>query len=213
MCYCILVLQEAYQCVVKQLWLRICLQADWWKLTEKAETTLKTSYRPELDVSPEIKPSEAAYFQSLIGILRWVIELGRIDICLEVSMISPHMALPQEGHLIHLLQVFSYLRKYYNSELVIDPSDPVIDTYLFEWKDWTSSEFGNINRKEEPPPNTPYPRGMGFVMKAKVDSDHAADTVTRILRTSFMIYLNCATVYWFSRIRPVWNQADLDQNS
>ena len=30
--------------------------------------------------------SEASYFQSLIGILRWIFELGRIDIHCEVSM-------------------------------------------------------------------------------------------------------------------------------
>jgi hypothetical protein len=38
-----------------------------WKLPEKAETPMQTSYRPELDVSPELEPNEAAYYQSLIG--------------------------------------------------------------------------------------------------------------------------------------------------
>ena len=33
---------------------------DRWKLPEKAETLLKKSYLPELDVSPEFEPSEAA---------------------------------------------------------------------------------------------------------------------------------------------------------
>ena len=102
-----------------------------WKLTTKSDTPLKTSYLQELDVYPGLKPSEAAYFQSLIGVLHWFCELGIIDICLEVSMMSSHIALPREGHLIHLLQIFSYLCKYHNSELVLDPSDPVIDTSLF----------------------------------------------------------------------------------
>ena len=51
------------------------------KLPTRAETPLQTSYRPELDVSPELGPVEAAYYQSLIGILRWIVELGRVDIC------------------------------------------------------------------------------------------------------------------------------------
>ena len=42
---------------------------DRWKLPAKSETPLKTSYFPDLDVSPELKPSETVYFQSLIGIL------------------------------------------------------------------------------------------------------------------------------------------------
>jgi hypothetical protein len=44
-----------------------------WKLSNKAETPLCTSYRPELDVTPELSPQEAAYYQSLIGILRWIV--------------------------------------------------------------------------------------------------------------------------------------------
>ena len=61
----------------------------------KAETPMTTSYRPELDITPALDPPLAAYYMSLIGILRWMVELGRVDICLEVSMMSSHMALPR----------------------------------------------------------------------------------------------------------------------
>ena len=47
-----------------------------WKLPKKAETPMQTSYRPELDVTPELDPTEASYFMSLIGVLRWIVELG-----------------------------------------------------------------------------------------------------------------------------------------
>ena len=69
------------------------------KILSKAETPLMTSYRAELDVSPELTPRDSAYYQSLIGILRWIVELGRIDICLEVSMMLSHLAVPRKGHL------------------------------------------------------------------------------------------------------------------
>ena len=170
-----------------------------WKMPRRAETPLRTSYRPELDVSAELLPVEAAYYQSLIGILRWIVELGRVDICLEVSMMSSHLALPREGHLSQVLQIFAYLKKYHNTELVFDPSDPVIDEAKFERKDWTSSEFGHIQGEEELPPRMPPPRGQGFVMRAKVDADHAADTITRRSRTGFLVYLNCALIFWFSK--------------
>jgi hypothetical protein len=172
---------------------------DKWKLPAKAETPMKTSYRPELDVSPELGPTEASYYMSLVGILRWIVELGRVDICLECSMMSSHMALPREGHLYQLFQVFAYLKKYHNTEMVFDPSDPVIDESSFEQRDWTSSEFGHLQGKEELPPNMPEPRGLGFIMRAKVDADHASDTVTRRSRTGFLVYLNCAPVYWSSK--------------
>ena len=39
------------------------------KLPSRAEILIQTSYYPELDISAEKEPTEAAYFQSLIGIL------------------------------------------------------------------------------------------------------------------------------------------------
>ena len=54
-------------------------------------------------------------------------------------------------------------------------------------------------RRDVLPGNMPEPRGMGFIMRAKVDADHAGDTVTRRSRTGFLIYLNSALVYWSSK--------------
>ena len=45
----------------------------------------------------------------------------------------------------------------------------------------------------------PQPRGLGFTISAKVDADHACDTVTRRSRTGFLVYCNSALVYWFSK--------------
>ena len=39
-----------------------------WKMPNKADTPLTTTYRPELDVSRELNVADAAYYQSLIGI-------------------------------------------------------------------------------------------------------------------------------------------------
>ena len=76
-----------------------------WRLPTKAETPLRTSYRPELDVSRELQPAGAAYYMSLIGMLRWIVKLGRVDSCLECSMFSSHLVLPREGHLSQLFQI------------------------------------------------------------------------------------------------------------
>ena len=45
----------------------------------------------------------------------------------------------------------------------------------------------------------PEPRRLGFVMRAKVDADHASDMITRRSRTGFLVYLNCAPIYWWSK--------------
>ena len=168
------------------------------KMPCRANTPLSPNYRPEVDVTDELEPVDAAYYQSLIGILRWMVELGRVDITCEVSMMSSHLALPRVGHLNQLLHMFAYLKKNHNSELVFDPSDPDIDKSLFERKDWTSSEFG-LAGEEEIPANAPEARGQGFTMSGYVDADHATDSMTRKSRTGFIIYLNNAPIYWLSR--------------
>ena len=68
-------------------------------LSMKINAPLSNGYRPELDSSYKLDGADGAYDQSLIGILRWMLELGRIDICCEVSLMSSHLALPREGHL------------------------------------------------------------------------------------------------------------------
>ena len=150
-----------------------------WKMPNKADTPLTTTFRPELDVSRELNVDDAAYYQSLIGILRWIVELGRVDVCLEVSMMSSHLALPREGHLEQVLHIFAYLKKYHNTELVYGPSDPVVDENDFERRTGNHQKFGHVEGKEEFPANMPEPRGHGFIMRAKVDADHASDTVSR----------------------------------
>ena len=174
------------------------LEKQGLKLPARANTPLTSSYRPEIDVSGELQPNQASDYQSYIGILRWMVELGRVDICCEVSMMLSHLALPREGHLQELYHMFAYLKKYHNSEMVFDPSEPDIDESQFQEKDWTTSEFGDCT-EEELPANMPMPRGLGFRMRAYVDADHAGDSITRRSRTGFLVYLNKAPIYWMSK--------------
>ena len=41
---------------------------------------MTSDYRPEIDITPELGEEDAAYFHSLIGVLIWILELGRVDI-------------------------------------------------------------------------------------------------------------------------------------
>ena len=167
-------------------------------LPKKADLPITRDYRPEIDISLELTPNDASHFQSLIGVLRWIVELGRVDIAVEVSMLSSCLALPRRGHLQQVYHIFAYLKKHHNAEMVFDPTRPEIDMSLFERKDWSTSEM-DMETKEELPPNMPEPRGIGFVMRAYVDADHAADSMTRKSRTGFLVFLNNAPIYWMSK--------------
>ncbi len=68
-------------------------------LKGKPSTPMQAGYRPELDVSTVLQPEQANYYSSLIGILRWAVELGRIDIYIDVTLLSSHLAQPHIGHL------------------------------------------------------------------------------------------------------------------
>lgn len=121
-------------------------------MPKSASVPMQTSYRAELVATKELSVELAAYFQLLIGILRWTGELGRVDVCLECSILSPYLALPGESQLEQLLMIFSYLETHHNVELVFDPSYPEIDGEAFARRDWTTSEFGHVAGTEELPP-------------------------------------------------------------
>ena len=157
-------------------------------LPAKAHTPLSHEYRPEVDITPELKPKEASHYMSLIGVLRWIVELGRIDLCCEGSMLSSHLALPRVGHLEQVYRIFGYLKAHHNAELVFDPTIPHVEESDFERRDWSTSEMDRVG-EEVLPPNMPESRGMGFVMRAFVDADHATDSMTRKSRSGFLVYL------------------------
>ena len=166
-------------------------------LPKRASAPFSANYRPEIDISSELHPTEAAYYQSLIGILRWIVELGRVDITCEVSMMASMMALPRVGHLNQLFHIFAYLKQRHNSEMVFDPTLPDFDENLFPKQDWRHTPYSHA--KEDLPPKIPAAPGFGFVISAYVDSDHAGDAVTRRSHTGFIVYLNNAPIFWFSK--------------
>ena len=95
---------------------------DGRKLLKKVNTPFANDYAPELDMTPELSPELANYYQSQIGVLRWIVELGRVDILTEVSLLSSHNAMPREGHLDALFRVFAFIKLKHNSRMVFDPS-------------------------------------------------------------------------------------------
>jgi hypothetical protein len=54
------------------------------KLLKKASGPFSGGYNPDIDESPELDSIRANFYQSQIGILRWCVELGRIEIITEV---------------------------------------------------------------------------------------------------------------------------------
>ncbi len=153
-------------------------------------------YWPELDTSPELPPEHALYYQSLMGIYRWMIELGRVDIHTEVSILSSHMALLCQGHLEATLYVMLYLSLHHNSQLCMDPMYPAIDSKQFPICNW-GEFYGEV---EEPiPPIAPEAGGKVVDLSMFVDSDHTGDQCIQRFCSGFLQYLNTALISWYSK--------------
>ena len=112
----------------------------------------------------------------MIGILRWAVELGRVDIFLETALMLTHLALPRWGHLEQLHHIFGYLKMNLKRKLFFDPQHPNIDERAFKEHDWY--EFYR-EAKERLPNDSPKPRGNMVSTHCFVDSDHVGDKVTR----------------------------------
>ena len=128
--------------------------------------------------------------------MRWMVEIGRIDIVTEVSMMSSHNAYLREGHFETVFHMMGYLKRRHNSRLTMEPNYPTVNEDRFKAQDW-SQQYGDI--KEAIPINAPPPRGKEVVLRMMVDSDHAEDETDRHYCTGYMIYVNMALIDWLSK--------------
>jgi len=149
-------------------------------------------YRPEINVTPLLDEERTNRFRQLIGILRWAIELGRIDILTEVSCLSQHLAEPREGHLLAVYKIFKYLSlrlKYSKGRIVFDGKSMFIDYATFN--DFNREEWLDFyhDAREEFPIRMPEPLGNPVHVLAYVDANHAGT----------LIYMNQAPIIWYSK--------------
>ena len=171
---------------------------DEGSMKQSARNPFPSGYRPELDASAELHDEMVSRFLQLIGILRWAVELGRLDIYLEVSQLSQHQAFPRQGHLNAAYHIFAYLRKHQNgARIVFDPREPLVDVRAFNTNaDWTDF-YGEVF--EEVPPRMPEPKGKHVSTSCFVDANHAGNVVTRRSHTGILIYVNNAPIIWYSK--------------
>jgi Reverse transcriptase (RNA-dependent DNA polymerase) len=164
------------------------------KLKGKAPSVLPSGYRPELDTTKYCDDEEGNYYQQQIGVLRWAVELGRIDIAVEVSMLASFTAAPRLGHFDALLHIYAYLSQQGRSKLVFDDSYVIIDDE--EKQDWSSFY---PDAKEMIPDNMPKPKGKPIQEIIFVDADHAGDLISRRSRTGILYYLNRSPIIWYTK--------------
>jgi hypothetical protein len=157
----------------------------------QCSTPMRTDCHPAEDTHTELDAEGLGCYQELIGVLRWVVEIGRLDILLETSLLSSHLALPRKGHLEQVCHIFTCLKHGSRRRIYLDPSCPPISESPFQACDWT--DFCKC--AEEPiPSNMPTARGRIMSAHCFVDSDHAGDKVSRSSQTGMLIFCNAAPI-------------------
>lgn len=97
----------------------------------KHEGPMPINYKPEMDATPHCDEEHSSRYHQIIGILLWVIELGRFDILTEVSLLSQYQASPWEGHLEGLYWINNYLHRYPMQRLIMNHAMPDVDDTVF----------------------------------------------------------------------------------
>jgi hypothetical protein len=64
------------------------------KILKKNKQPFSSDYYPERDTSSLLDDEEAHYYQSQISILHWMVELGCLDIYLNVALLSAFLIHP-----------------------------------------------------------------------------------------------------------------------
>ena len=68
-------------------------------LPTKCNLPIRHGYKPEMDCTGKLKADGLHWYPEMIGSVRWEVDLGRVDILMEVALMPKHFALPREVHL------------------------------------------------------------------------------------------------------------------
>jgi hypothetical protein len=88
--------------------------------SNKVSTPAPTDFHPEMDTTEFLDADSTTLYQSYIGVIRWAIELGRIDLNHFGSTMAKFSVAPRQGHLTAVIKCFLYIKRHLQSRLVID---------------------------------------------------------------------------------------------
>ena len=73
-----------------------------------------------MDIIDKCSNSQIQLFQNIIGIMRWTVKLGQIDVSCEISVLSHYLAQQSTSHLVQKFRILKYLDQHKNNELAFD---------------------------------------------------------------------------------------------
>ena len=159
-----------------------------------------TDCHPELDTSSLLGLDDHRNYQMLLGMLQWMITIGKPELCQCVSSLNRFGACPRQGHLDLAVRAFGYIKTTLTKQIAIDSrpmqftrSSPNFKKLIPDFlKDYDGA-------KEELDPGFPTVFGPILETTILVDSDHAHDLATRKFLTGLLAYVGSSPVNYFSK--------------
>ena len=148
---------------------------------------------PEMDESDLLSDRAHQIYLRLIGILQWMVVLGRFDICYSVSSLSRFSSAPKTGHLLRVKRIFGYLQTVPDLSIKVDhrrleglpePSATQQEEMLRRYPDANDERSSRM----------PLPLGKSLHVTVYSDSDHAHDQVTRRSITGVLVFVGSTPV-------------------
>jgi hypothetical protein len=99
-----------------------------WTETQECFQSAREGDHPELDCSELLNHEDTKIYQSLIGALQWVVQLGRIDIITAVMTMSRFRAAPRQGHMDRVRRIHGFINKMKHAIVGYVQKNPTIQT-------------------------------------------------------------------------------------
>ena len=158
-------------------------------------TLLDKNDHPELDDTELLNGESVQHDLTMIGQLRWLVTLGRVDIHGQVTTMSRFRSAPWKGHLERLQRVYGYVlkTKYYSTRT----KEPDY-IYLPKMKhDWSYTVYGNI--LELIPHDCPKPLGKSVTTTTTLDANLLHCMATCASLTACLHFCNLTPMDWYSK--------------
>ena len=158
---------------------------------------LENGDHPEMDDSIELEIDDIKKFQTMIGSLQWVVQIGRFDITTAVMTLSSFRANPRQGHLDRVKRIYGYLYKMRNATIRIRTEEPDYSELPEKIYDWEQSVYAGA--EELMPHDAPAPLGKPVVMTTYVDANLYHDLTNGKSVTGVLHLFNKTVIDWYSK--------------
>jgi hypothetical protein len=90
------------------------------EMLKKFSVPMTSGDHPELGDTTILNNDGHKKYKMLIGMLNWIVTIGRLDVCHAASSLARFTASPRQGHLQQAKQVFGYLKKQPDRRIVVN---------------------------------------------------------------------------------------------